>query len=651
MNTMTDRALEAQAKRTYREQQSAAFELARVRLRRAFRLRLWADAIAAVQPLRAFPNAYEDARRTIIQALEAALIGRSRADTLLDWLLLHAIASRANDIHQARQHTAEWFAAIPKFAGGAATITRFARGEPPVISEPAPTTDEAQLTISVKVGTLTAQVDRAETALLSAEFGLYQRGGEIVRIAFVPSAEGDEVLHVAPVDETHLGELMGRAASWWKHDARSRQEVPTRCPPDVPRAYLSRGPAEWRLPHLTGILDAPTLRADGSMIYIPGHDEQTGLVLAYRDEDFPYVADMPDEIDARAAVDVLAELLSEFPFVANEDRSVALAAILTAVVRRALPAAPLFAFTAPAPGTGKSCLVNIVHMIATGRPASALTWTGDPAEDRKQLDAALLEGASAIAFDNVTGLLGSDRLNQILTEPRASLRVLGQSRNVEVACQALITATGNNLAIAADMTRRTVLCRLDADVERPELRAFTADPLARIRANRGRYLGAALTILRAYHVAGRPGQPKPLGSFEAWSSWVRGAVMWLGCPDSVASMDAVREGDPTRSDYLAVLESWNIAFADRPVNVSDLMSAALDVGGNPELRTALLAIAGVNGTINARRLGMWLRERKGQIVGTMKIVGAGRRASGAMWALHGGRVAPTGDVLPMIRSA
>ncbi len=204
----------------------------------------------------------------------------------------------------------------------------------------------------------------------------------------------------------------------------------------------------------------------------------------------------------------------------------------------------MFAFTAPAPGTGKSMLVDVVSMIATGLPAAGFTWPDDPAEQRKQLDAALLAGASVIALDNVTAELGGDRLNQVLTQPSATVRVLGESRNVEAPCGALVLANGNNLAVAADLTRRTLLCRLDAGVERPELREFRADPLALIRKHRGRYVYAALTILRAYHVAGRPRQPKPLGSFEAWSSWVRGAVMWVGCADPVASMDAVRECGP-----------------------------------------------------------------------------------------------------------
>jgi putative DNA primase/helicase len=88
------------------------------------------------------------------------------------------------------------------------------------------------------------------------------------------------------------------------------------------------------------------------------------------------------------------------------------------------------------------------------------------------------------------------------------------------------------------------MCRLDPKDERPELRRFQTHPISMAKAKRGRYLVAALTVLRAYHVAGRPGQPDPLGSFEDWSSWVRGALLWLGHADPVDTIEESREMDP-----------------------------------------------------------------------------------------------------------
>ena len=75
--------------------------------------------------------------------------------------------------------------------------------------------------------------------------------------------------------------------------------------------------------------------------------------------------------------------------------------------------------------------------------------------------------------------------------------------------------------------------RLDPKVERPELQQFDYDPIADAKDNRGELVAAALTILRAYHVAGRPGRLPQLQSFAEWSDMVRSAMVWLGVEDPV----------------------------------------------------------------------------------------------------------------------
>ena len=65
------------------------------------------------------------------------------------------------------------------------------------------------------------------------------------------------------------------------------------------------------------------------------------------------------------------------------------------------------------------------------------------------------------------------------------LRPLGTSRMVRVANTFVVLANGNNAEVAADMVRRTIECRLDANMESPEAREFKTNPLATITRNRG----------------------------------------------------------------------------------------------------------------------------------------------------------------------
>src|SRR4029453_5605304 len=96
-------------------------------------------------------------------------------------------------------------------------------------------------------------------------------------------------------------------------------------------------------------------------------------------------------------------------------------------------------------------------------------------EDKKVLLPILMQGDQMVPIDNVTRPIGGDALCTILTEPTWQNRALGQSRNVSVNTNVLLTAAGNNLAFAGDMTRRALLCRMDARMESPEGRSFKRD--------------------------------------------------------------------------------------------------------------------------------------------------------------------------------
>ena len=180
----------------------------------------------------------------------------------------------------------------------------------------------------------------------------------------------------------------------------------------------------------------------------------------------------------------------------------ALSALLTILDRRSMSAAPLHAFTSPAAGTGKSLLVDVAAVLAINQPMPVISQGRTEEELEKRLGAALLAGDIAIALDNCDDPLQSTFLCQALTQQRLNIRVLGASKNVETPVNAAMYATGNNLTIVGDLTRRTIVCSLDAHCERPELRTFGGNMLETVRVDRGRLVAAALTVLRAWHVAG-----------------------------------------------------------------------------------------------------------------------------------------------------
>ena len=340
-----------------------------------------------------------------------------------------------------------------------------------------------------------------------------------------------------------------------------------------------------------------------------------------------------------AALGKLKMLISEFPFVGepnrpNASRSVALSGILTAPIRRSLISAPMHAFDAPVAGSGKSKLVDVASMISSGHEAPAITQGANEEELEKRLASMLLAGDMTINIDNCDEPLGSAFLCQCLTQQTVKARVLGKSETPTVASNAAFFATGNNLVIVGDLTRRSLKSRLDPQCERPELRSFaTIDPVLVLGRLWPEYLVAALTVLRAFHVAGRPSQGMPLGSFETWWSWVRGALVWLGEADPCDTIENIRAEDPKLCKLANLLWWWHAVIRSEMVTVKQAIDRATDFVPKqgldlnptrreymyPEFREALLEVAGDGGFISGMRLGKYLSKQKLRIVNGLYV--------------------------------
>jgi hypothetical protein len=232
--------------------------------------------------------------------------------------------------------------------------------------------------IYVVPGELPRVVNEAKTALLGLGRKIYQRGGMIVRPVLTPVKtfrdQDTEAWRILEVSSGYFAETFARAAQWFKYDSRGRKWIGADVPGLVIEAYQGRV-GEWKLPVLTAVTGTPRLRRDGSLHDTPGYDPVTGLL--YKPEcEFDPVPECPTERDAIAALGMFDDLLAGFPFVTPADKAVALSAILTALDRHNMPTAPLHGFSATVAGSGKSKLVDIVSILATGRSAAVKAQPG-----------------------------------------------------------------------------------------------------------------------------------------------------------------------------------------------------------------------------------------------------------------------------------
>jgi putative DNA primase/helicase len=203
-------------------------------------------------------------------------------------------------------------------------------------------------------------------------------------------------------------------------------------------------------------------------------------------------------------------------------------------------------------------------------------------------------------------------------------------------------ATGNNLVLFEDVTRRVLLCRLDAGEERPLSRKFVRNPFEKVMVNRGQYIWAALTVVRAYIVAGRPGRLPGIGDpFSEWSDSVRSMLVWLGWEDPVLSMEAGRASDPVRQTAAALFQAIVNAYGVGEGNSrrsADMIRDAdngsitprsqlplkrefgeLPDEGAVRLQEAMVVAAGHGRIINPKWFGTWLGKHQNRSIDGLRL--------------------------------
>jgi hypothetical protein len=481
---------------------------------------------------------------------------------------------------------------------------------------------------------LNAMTDEAITAINARpELGVYVRGRMLVQVArdgsprekWLRRPPGAPV--IVAIEHAAMLAVMDDAASWGKL-SKENKFMPQMPPDRIAKQILAR--LEWPFPYLEAVLESPTLRPDGSLLIQPGWDLSTGLLYDPPPGiSWPTVPDPPTSDEVRHAVEVLLDPVCDFPFVAETDRTAYLAAVLTLIARHCIDGpTPMFPVRAPTPGTGKTLLADVVGLIGTGRIPAAMSMTYEAEELRKRILALAVAGTACVKIDNASGSLGSDALAAALTSTHWEDRILGHTQMVRVPLRTVWLATGNNLAFRRTLARRVVPIDLDARREQPEDRTEFrhADLLRYVQRERPRLVAAALTLLRAFHVAGRPSHGGArMGSFEAWDDQIRSALIWAELEDP-AGTDSVMYGrGRIREEADDDTERLGTLLAELARVYSAEMFTAADVirraGEDPELGAVLdvAACPAKGGPASVKSLGATLREAKGRPVGGLVL--------------------------------
>jgi len=376
----------------------------------------------------------------------------------------------------------------------------------------------------IRVGTDMARV--ADEALKAIAPRVFVRNGKLCEVVH------GERAWIHELEVSRVADLMYQSAEFVRQDEK-KGLIATLVPPLAAQLLHARR-SHPRVRPIEAVTTAPVLLADGSILQERGYNASSRMYLD------PSVAvdvpERPTREDARAAVRRFEDLLSDFRFASRGDFSSWMAALLSPLVKSATgnAPAPLFIVSAPAAGSGKTLLPTVLSEIVCGAPSELRPYNPkDASEWGKRITSYVKAGQPFGVFDNLRTSIGDALLDALITSPTWSDRQLGASDAPPLPNITTWIATGNNLEPEGDTVRRVLQIRLDVPEENPQNRSNFKHNLVGGYAleHRAELLSAALTILRAYHVAGRPVQPLAAWTFGAWRALVCGALVWAGCED------------------------------------------------------------------------------------------------------------------------
>jgi hypothetical protein len=459
---------------------------------------------------------------------------------------------------------------------------------------------------------ITADALAALEAANEPEPSLFRRGDVLVHVA----RRSSSALEARPVRHAGLKGLLDRAADFVRVKMTKLGPVaePARPPDDVVADILSL--ATPPLPALRDIAAAPLVLPDGRTLRASGYDAASGFLLDLRG-----LEGARDDLSIREAADLLSDqLLVDFPFADEASLAHAVGMLVQSFARPLISGpTPSYLIEAPAQGTGKGLLAELVGVVADGRDPAVMSLSGNEEEIDKRVTALLIAAARIILLDNVTAIR-SPTIAAALTATTWRGRVLGRSQMAHVPNTALWLATGNNVELSKEMGRRVVSIRLDAGVEHPEDRAGFKHALPGwALQHRVELVTGCLSLVTRWLDAGRPAGPSSLGRYESWAEVIGGIVSHAGFDGFLSNRaDRIAAADRESAEWAALATAWWQRWTATPIAAAAVLDLASEHG------LLLDLYAGRSKLSALQRMGRALASRRDAVVGTWVIRSAGQ---------------------------
>jgi hypothetical protein len=331
---------------------------------------------------------------------------------------------------------------------------------------------------------------------------LFVRGADIVTIQ--KDNDGRYSLHtILPQEFRSFAE--GHVAFYCKHwDTKKETFVAKPCilSNDAAGAVMACRTARQQLPTVSCIVNCPRLQKDGS-VTSSGYDSAAEIFVTG-----DLTITEPDSVEEAASS--LLNLFRDYSFAQQSDRSRAIAALLSLMLRIGpwhgeKIAFPIILIEADQSQTGKGFCAKIIAAVYGEMPSLVAVSRGGVGSFDEALSKTLLRGRPLVQLDNLRGRIDSQALEAFSTSA-GPIHVRALRRDGEVDSRNfVIFATSNGMESTDDLANRLLVVRLKKQPSGYQWYQWPEGSILKhIEAHRGFYLGCVCKILRTWMAAGSP---------------------------------------------------------------------------------------------------------------------------------------------------
>jgi hypothetical protein len=308
------------------------------------------------------------------------------------------------------------------------------------------------------------------------------------------------ILSLIAHDKYSLGLLIEKHIEFYKiikTKSGDEVEVTVALPQPFIEAYLAY--RDSKLPRVWTIATMPMVLPNGKILATNGLDRKSKILFRIE----PGIVELLPkgeitDADILAAMNFLTDewlcdVLTDYA-----GKCVLISMAMSILQRSLFRERPCFNVTAGKAEGGKTTVVNMVALAATGICAIAAAWSMVEEERRKALFALARQGLAFVAWDNIKRgtAISCPHFEKMLTADVIGDRVLGTSDNETPPSLIIFVFTGNDTTMKGDLASRTLLCRIVVDRPDPASREFKhPEPLEWTRDHRAEILRALYTIM------------------------------------------------------------------------------------------------------------------------------------------------------------